>query len=55
VVVSTAKISMFPGFFGSHATNITIVDNTLRKNQPLDLAYDGMGAGNCFVSNECRT
>jgi parallel beta-helix repeat protein len=55
VVVSTANVSVFPGFQGSAATLNTIVDNTVRNNQPFDLASDGLGTGNRFLSNECRT
>ncbi|MDQ6675158.1 MAG: right-handed parallel beta-helix repeat-containing protein [Chloroflexota bacterium] len=55
VVVSTANVSIFPGLFGSAASNNTIVDNTARNNLPFDLAYDKLGSENRFVSNECRT
>jgi hypothetical protein len=31
------------------------VANTVLDNQPFDLGYDGLGPGNRFVSNRCRT
>jgi parallel beta-helix repeat protein len=55
VVVSSASISVFPGYFGSVATNNTIVHNTALDNLPVDLAYDGLGTGNRFRSNICST
>jgi hypothetical protein len=55
VVVSTAKVSVFPGFQGSDAAHNSIVDNTVRDNQPFDLVYDGLGTGNKFVDNDCKT
>jgi len=55
VVVSTANVSVFPGFYGDVAEHNIIVDNAVRDNHPFDLVYDGMGAGNHFVSNTCDT
>ena len=40
---------------GSKLFDNTIADNSVRGNQPVDLAYDKSGSGNRFVSNECRT
>ena len=54
VVVSTQDVSVFgPPYFGSAATHNNIVQNTALDNQPFDLAYDGLGAGNHFPSNTC--
>ena len=55
VVISTANISVFPGFYGDVAEHNIIVKNTVLHNQPFDLVYDGMGTGNHFVSNRCET
>jgi hypothetical protein len=55
VVVSTATVSVFPGFFGGDATHNGIVNNTVTDNLPFDLAYDGLGTGNHFVHNACAT
>ena len=55
MVVSTANVSVFPGFQGSDAAHNTIVGNTVRDNQPSDLVYDGLGTGNHFRYNECNT
>jgi hypothetical protein len=55
VVVSTANVSIFPGFYGSAATHNRIFNNLVRRNQPFDLVYDGQGRGNHFVSNACGT
>jgi parallel beta-helix repeat protein len=55
VVVSTATVSVFPGFFGGDAAHNSIVNNTVTDNQPFDLAYDGLGTGNHFVHNACAT
>jgi parallel beta-helix repeat protein len=55
VVVSTASIKMFPPFHGSAAAHNTIMDNTVRANQPFDLVYDGLGTGNHVVHNACAT
>jgi parallel beta-helix repeat protein len=53
VVVSTANVSVFPGFQGSAAAHNTIVNNTVTDNQPFDLVYDGLGTGNRFARNDC--
>jgi hypothetical protein len=55
VVVSTADISVFPGFYGGVAEHNTIANNAVLGNQPLDLVNDGLGTGNHFVSNRCET
>ena len=55
VVISTANVSVFPGFYGDVAEHNFIVKNTVLHNQPFDLVYDGMGTGNHFVSNRCET
>jgi hypothetical protein len=55
VVVSTADISVFPGFYGSVATHNLILNNAVLDNKPFDLVYDRMGSGNHFVSNTCET
>jgi parallel beta-helix repeat protein len=55
VVVSTASVMVFPPIAGSAAAHNSIVDNTVRDNQPFDLAYDGLGTGNHFVDNDCAT
>jgi Right handed beta helix region len=55
VVVSTANISVFPGFYGSVAAHNIVVKNLVLDNQPFDLVYDGQGTGNHFVSNTCGT
>jgi parallel beta-helix repeat protein len=55
VVVSGANVSIFPGYFGSAASDNTIAHNAVRHNQPVDLAYDGLGTGNRFVANACAT
>jgi hypothetical protein len=56
VVASTAQVSVFgPPYYGSDAADNTIVDNTVRDNQPFDLVYDGLGTGNRFRHNECAT
>ena len=55
VVVSTANVSVFPGFYGGVAEHNIIVDNAVLDNQPFDLVYDGLGTGNHFVSNRCET
>lgn len=55
VVVSTADISVFPGFFGSVAAHNTISHNLVLDNQPYDLVNDGLGSGNRFVSNTCES
>jgi hypothetical protein len=55
VVVSTARVSVFPGYYGSVAAHNIILNNAILDNQPFDLVYDGLGTGNLFVSNTCRT
>ena len=55
VVVSTEDITVFPGFFGSVEAQNNILNNLVIDNQPFDLAYDGLGAGNHLISNTCRT
>ena len=55
VVVSTANVSVFPGFYGSVAAHNLILNNAVLDNKPFDLVYDGMGSGNHFVSNTCET
>ncbi len=55
VVVSTANVSVFPGFYGGVAEHNIIVDNAVVDNQPFDLVYDGLGRGNLFFSNRCET
>jgi parallel beta-helix repeat protein len=55
VVVSTASLSVFPGYYGSVSAHNMIVNNVVLDNQPFDLVYDGLGTGNQFVSNTCET
>jgi nitrous oxidase accessory protein NosD len=55
VVVSTADISVFRGYYGSVAAHNIIWNNTVRRNHPFDLVYDGLGTGNRFLSNNCET
>jgi nitrous oxidase accessory protein NosD len=55
VVVSSADISAFRGYYGSDASHNLIWNNTVRDNRPYDLVYDGRGTGNHFVSNRCET
>jgi hypothetical protein len=55
VVVSTANVSLFPGFYGDVAEHNIIVKNVVIDNQPFDLVYDGLGSGNRFVFNTCDT
>ena len=55
VVVSTANVSLFPGFYGDVAEHNIIVNNVVLDNQPFDLVYDGLGSGNRFVFNRCDT
>jgi parallel beta-helix repeat protein len=54
-VVSSASVSVFPGYSGSNASNNLILANTVHGNQPVDLAYDGRGADNQFRLNSCGT
>ena len=56
VVVSTESVSVFgPPYYGSAASDNRIVGNTATGNRPFDLAYDGLGTGNRFLANRCRT
>jgi parallel beta-helix repeat protein len=55
VVISTARVSVFPGYYGRAAADNIILNNAVLGNQPFDLAYDGLGTGNHFVSNTCGT
>ena len=55
VVVSTANVSVFPGFYGSVAAHNLILNNTVLDNEPFDLVYDRQGSGNHFVLNTCDT
>ncbi len=55
VVISTANISVFSGFYGGVAEHNIIVKNAVLDNQPFDLVYDGLGTGNHFFSNRCET
>ena len=55
VVVSTANVSVFPGFYGGVAEHNAIENNVVLGNQPFDLVNDGAGAGNHFFSNRCET
>jgi hypothetical protein len=55
VVVSTANVSVFQGFYGGVAEHNLIVDNVVLGNHPFDLVNDGLGTGNHFISNRCET
>jgi hypothetical protein len=55
LVVSTANVSVFPGFYGGVAEHNIIANNDVLGNQPFDLVNDGLGTGNHFVSNRCET
>jgi hypothetical protein len=55
IVVSTANVSVFPGFYGGVAEHNIVENNAVLDNHPLDLIYDGLGTGNHFVSNRCET
>ena len=55
VVVSTANVSVFPGYYGSVSEHNIVVKNLVLKSQPFDLVYDGLGTGNRFVFNRCET
>ena len=48
-------VSVFPGYYGSDAAHNIILNNAVLDNQPFDLAYDGLGTGNHFLSNTCGT
>jgi Right handed beta helix region len=54
VVVSTANVSVFPGFYGSVAEHNIVVNNLVLDNEPFDLVYDGLGPGNRFIANTCE-
>ena len=55
MVVSTADVSVFPGFFGGVAEHNIIEKNLVLDNQPFDLVDDGLGTGNHFIANRCET
>jgi len=55
VVVSTANVSVFPGYYGSVSAHNIVEKNTVLGNRPFDLVYDGLGTGNHFFSNRCET
>ena len=55
VVVSTANVSVFPGFYGGVAEHNIIANNVVLDNQPFDLVNDGLATGNHFISNRCET
>lgn len=55
VVISTADVSIFPGFYGAAEEQNMIVNNAVRDNQPFDLVHDGFGSGNQFIFNTCDT
>jgi nitrous oxidase accessory protein NosD len=55
VIVSTANVSVFPGYYGSVAAHNIVVKNLVLNNRPFDLVYDGLGTGNHFVFNRCET
>lgn len=55
VVVSTATVSVFPGFYGAIPEHNQIFNNSVIQNQPFDLVYDRSGSGNRFISNTCET
>jgi hypothetical protein len=55
VVVSTANVSLFPGFYGDVAEHNIILNNTVLNNRPFDLVYDSQGRSNHFISNKCET
>ena len=54
-VVSTANVSVFPGYYGSVSAHNIVEKNMVLDNQPFDLVYDGLGAGNHFIANRCET
>ena len=54
-VVSTANVSVFPGYYGSVSAHNIVEKNLVLDNQPFDLVYDGLGAGNHFIANRCET
>jgi hypothetical protein len=55
VVVSTADVSVFPGFYGGVAEHNIIEKNLVLDNRPFDLVDDGLGTGNHFIANRCET
>ncbi len=55
VVVSTADVSVFQGFYGGVAEHNIIKQNVVLDNQPFDLVDDGLGTGNHFIANRCQT
>ena len=55
VVVSTANVSVFPGYYGSVSAHNIVEKNFVLDNQPFDLVYDGLGAGNHFTANRYET
>jgi hypothetical protein len=55
VVVSTADVSVFQGFYGGVAEHNIIKQNLVLDNQPFDLVDDGLGTGNHFIANRCQT
>jgi len=54
-VVSTANVSVFPVYYGSVSAHNIVEKNLVLDNQPFDLVYDGLGAGNHFIANRCET
>jgi Right handed beta helix region len=42
-------------FGGADPTNNLVRDSRARNNEPADLVYDGRGAGNRFINNDCAT
>jgi|SRR5580692_1261752 hypothetical protein len=54
-VVSTANVSVFPRYYGSVSAHNIVEKNLVLDNQPFDLVYDGLGAGNHFIANRCET
>lgn len=55
VVVSTANVSVFQGFYGGVAQHNIITNNAVLDNEPFDLVHDDLSSGNHFVSNTCET
>jgi nitrous oxidase accessory protein NosD len=52
LVLVSAKIGGGSGFDPRH---VTIADNTITGNSPLDVFYDGSGADNHFLDNTCQS
>ncbi|MFD7258333.1 nitrous oxide reductase family maturation protein NosD [Streptomyces sp. NPDC059874] len=48
-------ILLFKSFVGAKNSDNVIKDNVVRGNMPADLANQGIGTGNKFVGNRCRT